>query len=131
MWAGVRWSARTDPRRSANWWRTAPQLAAVTASALPFLLPPALMIWPVVAAYRAVERVAVQHASRRAPMPLLNDLVDLVSSRARRGTRRGRDLLADRRAARADRTRVRCPECGAQHWHRTPRAPEPPTEPAV
>ncbi len=56
MWAGVRWSAATDPRRRAGWWRTAPQLVVVSATAVPFLILPALAIWPCRAAYHALEQ---------------------------------------------------------------------------
>jgi hypothetical protein len=133
IWAGVRWSARTDPRRQAGWWTTAPRLAVVTASALPFLLPPALVIWPAIAAYRAVERAAARHddATSRTPlMPLITDLTEMAASRARRfqailAERRGRPTEADGRAAPPVRVRVTCPECGTQHWHRTPKPAKP------
>jgi Protein of unknown function (DUF1353) len=57
MWAGVRWSALTDARRRPGWLLSAPAVLAITALALPLVLPPALAIAPGLLVYSVAERL--------------------------------------------------------------------------
>jgi hypothetical protein len=55
MWAAVRWGALTRPRGTHRWWKEAPRVLLFTAFALPFVLPPALVITVSLALYELVE----------------------------------------------------------------------------
>jgi len=64
MYAGVRWSALSQPHRRAGWWRTAPQVLGLTVAALPIVGPPALAILVGLRVYAAFERVVSGRGSR-------------------------------------------------------------------
>jgi hypothetical protein len=56
MWAGVRWSAVTQPHRRSGWWSTAPAVLGLSVAALPILLP-GLGVLLGLALYRGAERL--------------------------------------------------------------------------
>lgn len=56
MWTGVRWGAFFSPHRQRGRWRTLPQVLAISALALPFLLLPTIFIGLTLLVDRIVDR---------------------------------------------------------------------------
>lgn len=59
MWAAVRWAALTKRDGRRGWLRDAPQVFLVTAVALPFVLPPALVVLVGLGAFFVLELLLV------------------------------------------------------------------------
>jgi len=57
MWAAVRWGALLKPGGRQGWWRESWRVLLVTAVALPFVLPPALVVAVALAAFYILEAV--------------------------------------------------------------------------
>jgi hypothetical protein len=55
MWAAVRWGALLKPGGRRGWWREAPRVLLVTVVALPFVLPPAVVVGAAIAAFYLFE----------------------------------------------------------------------------
>lgn len=70
MWAAVRWGALFKPGGRRGWWREAPRVLLVTVVAVPFLLPPAVVVGVSLGAFYLLEALlwvplkAVQAAGR-------------------------------------------------------------------
>jgi hypothetical protein len=60
MWAGVRWSALTQPHRRPGWWSTAPAVLPISVAALPLVAPAGIAILFGLALYTLVERLATR-----------------------------------------------------------------------
>lgn len=58
MWAGVRWSALTQPHRRAGWRATAPAVLGLSLAALPIVVPAGLGVLLGLALYGLAEQVA-------------------------------------------------------------------------
>lgn len=59
MWTAVRWAALTKPDGRRGWWRDAPRVLLVTIVALPFALPPALVVLVGLAGFYVLELLAL------------------------------------------------------------------------
>ena len=59
MWAGMRWSALTQPHRRPGWW-TAPAVLPISVAALPLGAPAGIAILFGLALYTLVERLATR-----------------------------------------------------------------------
>lgn len=57
MWAAVRWGALFKPGGRRGWWREAPRVLLVTVVAVPFVLPPAVVISVALAGFWVLEAV--------------------------------------------------------------------------
>jgi Protein of unknown function (DUF1353) len=59
MWTAVRWAALTKPDGRRGWWKDAPRVLLVTIVALPFALPPALVVLLGLAGFYVLEMLAL------------------------------------------------------------------------
>jgi hypothetical protein len=59
MWTAVRWAALTKPDGRRGWWKDAPRVLLVTVVALPFALPPALVVLVGLAGFYLLEMLAL------------------------------------------------------------------------